>query len=231
MPFHVTCVCGQRMVVADDQSGAMVRCIQCDRALTIPEMEAPLPPPGPPAAGVDEQPVIVVDTQFESRRHSHIDRERRMLGFLALALIMLALLGAVPAALALLQPGTFGPVRLERWAGAVLLLGILQLCYSVYLLQLPDWSSLRVVSFVTLAIAALYAGVAGIRLLAGPGNRIMEFWELDGNAFSSSQEALWCFMLVLLTGSLSYLAGHLSTQWSRRARSRSTGSSDAAYRR
>ena len=113
--------------------------------------------------------------------------------------------------------GISAPCVWRRWACAALLLGFLELCYAVYLLQLPDWSSLRVVSIVTLGIAAVYAAVAGIRLLAAPGNRLMEFWELDGNVFSSSQEALWCLMLVLLTGSLSYAVGHLCTRWSRRA--------------
>ena len=154
------------------------------------------------------------------------DRDRRRLRFLALALVLLAILGArIPVAIALLQPRDLGPLHLERWSCAVLLVGMLELSYAVYLLQLPDWSSLRVVSFVTLGIAAVYAAVAGIRLLAASGNRVMEFWELDGNVFSSSQEALWCFLMVLLTGSLSYLAGRLGAQWSRRAHDPSTGNS------
>jgi hypothetical protein len=82
----------------------------------------------------------------------------------------------------------------------------------------PDWSSTRVVSVVTLGIATAYAIAAGTRMLASPGNRVMEFLELDGNLFSSRQETLWCFAMVLLTGTLSYLAGRASTQWSRRAR-------------
>lgn len=205
------------MVVSEDQSGTVLRCSQCDCPLEIPAVPVPPPPPDPPSASADEQPAIVVDTRIERRTHAPIDGTRRQLWLIALALMGLALWGAVPVAIAMCEPKEFGAVRLERWACAALLLGFLELCYAVYLLQLPDWSSLRVVSIVTLGIAAVYAAVAGIRLLAAPGNRLMEFWELDGNVFSSSQEALWCLMLVLLTGSLSYAVGHLCTRWSRRA--------------
>ncbi|MHB8970930.1 MAG: hypothetical protein ACYC3X_01130 [Pirellulaceae bacterium] len=217
------------MVVSDDQSGAVLHCAQCDRLLTIPAVQAPPPPPLAPNAGVAEEPAIIVDTTVEFRTRLRGDRDRRSLRFVALALVLLAILGAVPVAVALLQPRDLNPVRLERWSCAVLLVGMLELSYAVFLLQLPDWSSLRVVSFVTLGIAAVYAAVAGIRLLAGSGNRIMEFWELDGNVFSSSQEALWCFLMVLLTGSLSYLAGHCGGQWARRAHDASTGNSVSGH--
>jgi hypothetical protein len=217
------------MVVSDDQSGAVIHCSQCDRPLTIPAVQAPPPPPIAPPALVDEEPAIVVNTMVESRTHSRSDRDRPRLQLVALALVLLALLGVIPVALALMQPRDIGPVHLERWSCAVLLVGILELAYAVYLLQLPDWSSMRVVSFVTLGIAAVYAAVAGIRLLAASGNRVMEFWELDGNGFSSSQEALWCFMMVLLTGSLSYLAGRFGAQWSRRTHDASTGNSVSGH--
>jgi hypothetical protein len=215
------------MVVPEDQSGTVLRCSQCNGPLEIPAVQVPPPPPDPPSAIADEQPAIVVDTRIERRPPAPIDGARRQLWLIALALLGLAVLGAVPVALALCAPNEFGAVRLERWACAVLLLGFLELCYTVYLLQLPDWSSLRVVSIVTLGIAAVYAAVAGVRLLAAPGNRLLEFWELDGNVFSSSQEVLWCLMLVLLTGSLSYVVGHLSTQWSRRGHTTATERSAA----
>jgi hypothetical protein len=217
------------MVVSEDQSGTVLRCPQCVCPLEIPAVQVPPPAPDPLSAFADEQPAIVVDTRIERRTHAPIDGDRSQLWLIALALLGLALLGAVPVAIALCAPKDVGVVRLERWACAALLLGFLELCYAVYLLQLPDWSSLRVVSFVTLGIAAVYAAVAGIRLLAAPGNRLMEFWELDGNVFSSSQEALWCLMLVILTGSLSYVVGRLCTQWSRRAHNAATERSAAGH--
>ena len=186
----------------------VLRCAQCDRPLTIPAVQAPPPPPHRPD----------VASSRKSRPSSSIRRSSSELARVATETVAgcgsspwpwscWPSLGAVPVAIALLQPRDLDLVHLERWACAVLLVGMLELSYAVYLLQLPDWSSLRVVSFVTLGIAAVYAAVAGIRLLAASGNRVMEFWELDGNVFSSSQEALWCFLMVLLTGSLSYLAG------------------------
>ena len=65
----------------------------------------------------------------------------------------------------------------------------------------------------TLVVAGIYATAAAIRLLAAEGNRATAFWDLDGNAFSSSQEALWCFLMVVLTGLLSCFAGVWSAKW------------------
>lgn len=219
------------MVVPDDRSGDVVHCTQCDRAVTIPVVQTPSPPPLPPgppdepqsAIVVDTQPAIVVDTLAEVRASVPRDHGRHTVQAIGWSLALLALLNAVPVAIVLLRPQEPGAIHLERWALGILLLGILQLCYAVYLLQVPDWSSARVVSVVTLGIATAYALMAGMRLLAGPGNRVMESLELDGNLFSSRQESLWCFALVLLTGTLSYLAGRASIQWSRRGREEAIG--------
>jgi hypothetical protein len=206
------------MVVPDDRSGEVLHCTQCDRELTIPLVQTHPPPPVPPPTPGEAQPAIVVDTLVEARANLRIDHDRRMVQAIAWSLALLALLNAVPVAIAFLRPEEPGATHLERWALGIMLLGILQLCYAIYLLQVPDWSSTRVVSVVTLGIATAYAIAAGTRMLASPGNRVMEFLELDGNLFSSRQETLWCFAMVLLTGTLSYLAGRASTQWSRRAR-------------
>ena len=156
------------------------------------------------------------------RAHVPRDHDQHMVQAIGWSLALLALLNAVPVAIALLRAEEPGATQLERWAVGILLLGILQLCYAIYLLQVPDWSSARVVSFVTLAVATVYALMAGMRMLAGTGNRVMESLELDGNLFSSRQESLWCLAMVLLTGTLSYLAGRVSIQWSRRAAARGT---------
>jgi len=207
------------MVVPDDRSGDVVHCPQCDRELDIPVVAAPLPPPPLPADADDHLPLpVVVDPLVAAPVHVPGDRDRRLACAIGWSLTVLALLNAAPAATVLFRPPGSGVAGLEPWAAGILLLGILQLCYAFYLLQVPDWSSARVVSFVTLAIAALYALAAGMRSLASPGHRVMELLALDDNRFSTRQETLWCFAMALLTGTLSYLAGRVSNQWARRAR-------------
>jgi hypothetical protein len=92
---------------------------------------------------------------------------------------------------------------------------MLEACYAVYVWQLADWSALRVVSWMTLMVASVYAVAAAIRGLATTGNRVTAYWDLDGNVFSSNQEFLWCFLMVVLTGLLSYLTGSWSAKWAR----------------
>lgn len=206
MPFHVTCICGQQSHIPDDRAGEVVRCSQCDRELVMPVVDGPLPPPLPVADSQADQPAIVVDTRSEARTSARGARERHRFQAVGWSLMLLALINAVPVLTAVLQLQATSWIAHERWALGILVLSVLQLCYAIYVLQLPDQSSARVVSYVTLAIAGLYAIVTGIRMLAAPGNRIMESLELDSNIFSSRRETLWCFAVVLLTGTVSYLA-------------------------
>ena len=145
------------MVVPDDRSGEVLHCTQCDRELTIPVVQTPPPPPVRPPTPGEEQPAILVDTLVEARANLRIDHDRRRVQAIAWSLALLALLNAVPVAIVFLRPEEPGATHLERWALGILLLGILQLCYAIYLLQVPDWSSARVVSVVTLGIATAYA--------------------------------------------------------------------------
>ena len=110
-------------------------------------------PPVPPSTSDEAQPAIVVDTLVEVRANVPRDHDQHMVQAIGWSLALLALLNAVPVAIVLLRPQDPGATHLERWALGILLLGILQLCYAIYLLQVPDWSSARVVSFVTLGIA------------------------------------------------------------------------------
>lgn len=173
----------------------------------MPSVDAPLPPPVPEPPQDDEQPAIVVNTFTVSHAGVRVDPERHTLQSIGWSLALLALLGTVPVALAVLRSRAGESLQLERWALAVLMVGVLELSYAVFLLQIPDRSAARVVSIVTLMVATLYAIMAGLRMLAAPGNRVMELLELDANMFSSRQESLWCFAMVLLTGTLSYVAG------------------------
>ena len=227
MPFHITCVCGRLTVVPENQVGQLVRCSRCDRELRVPELHGPVPPavpdtdvPVPPPVtlpGAGDEPVVVVDTAAAEQPRSRRDQHHLAVQNLVLALVTVALLSGLPVVLAVVGRQGAETTHLERWAFGILLAGILQLVYALYLFQLPDWSSVWVVSLLTLCIATAYAGLMGIRLLASQGNRVIEFLELDGNRFSSGQEAGWCLIMVLLMGTLSYLAGRFGTNWYRAA--------------
>ena len=56
-----------------------------------------------------------------------------------------------------------------RWALVLFFLGIVQLAYAVYLFQLPDWTTVWVVTVLLLLLAAGYAGVLGLVLMSAGG--------------------------------------------------------------
>ena len=217
MPFHVTCVCGRLTVVPDDQGGRVLYCARCDRELQVPVIDAPLPPPIPRAVNPDDMPVIIeVESDARTTPSSAGHAARHAVRWLVAGIASVALFSALPLLISVWESqGEEATVYLERWALGILLVGLLQLAYIVYLIQVPDWSSVWVVSLVTLLIAAVYAGLMGVRLLASSGNQVMKFLELDGNRFTSGQEAGWCLIMLLLTGALSYAAGRFATRWHR----------------
>jgi hypothetical protein len=170
-------------------------------------------------AAVENEFPIVVPLPVHAPRISPycVHRERRQL--LSLALALLALVSVVPVALVLGQPATdaarnlLGAQPLDTWALLILLAFLLHLVYMLYLLQVPDWSATWVVSLFLLAVSTAYAALLGIRLLASAGNDVLGWLDLERNPFSRSQEILWCLLMTLLTGTLSYIMGRTAQRW------------------
>ncbi|MFO7903629.1 MAG: hypothetical protein ACQESR_07345 [Planctomycetota bacterium] len=219
MPFHITCPCGRLTVVPDDAAGQIIRCWRCNTELQVPEVDGPEPPPAPASDG---QPIIVINTDSSAPHRPAVDPSWLTVRLLALGIAVLALLDVVPVVVAARQSWGGHPTQwlhahmLEPWALAVILVAILHLVYMIYLLQLPDYSCVRVVSCFLLVISTAYAIVLGVRLLAPSGNRLMTSLALESNPFSAQQESLWCFLMMTLTGVLSYLAGRAASQWQAR---------------
>ncbi len=111
------------------------------------------------------------------------------------------------------QLQTARPLGMTHWVHALLFVAMLQLAYAIYLTQVPDWSSLWVVTIMMLALASTYAMLMCLRLLAGDGNRLLQLLELHVNQFSAAQEAGWCFIMLLLTGLFSYFTGRIAAVW------------------
>jgi hypothetical protein len=223
MPFHITCACGRLTVVPDEAAGQTVRCAGCSMELEVPRVDAPLPPPAPAPIEPAEpaQPLIVVTADSSPARRPVRDPHRQTLHLLAVAIAALALLSIIPIVVAMGQPLLEQPTSmaggrvLQPWAMAIMLVAILHIAYMLYLLQLPDYSCVRVVSLFLLLVATSYAVMLGIRLLASGENRILESLGLEGNLFSSGQEASWCFLMMIITGVLSYLTGRAASRWQR----------------
>jgi hypothetical protein len=134
------------------------------------------------------------------------------------ALIAAALFSAAPA---LLEIGDYvqyrsslGAPGINRWALIAIFLALLQVAYGVFLLQLPDWTSLLVVALYLLAVAAAYALVLGVTLVSGPSGWLVGQGGLQlADKLAGGKAALWCLCMTSVSMILAFFAGRQSVQW------------------
>jgi phage FluMu protein Com len=149
----------------------------------------------------------------------------RLLGW---ALTGIALVGLLPAWWEITT--TFQAVdasSMGRWVYVLIWLTVMHGAYAIYLGQLPDTSSLWMVTLFTLGMATFYAGLLGITLVVRPETTWLA--DLDLLEHLQGRRATgWCFIMLCLESLLSYLSGRASFRWSSsttgtQARSHSTG--------
>ena len=139
---------------------------------------------------------------------------------LAAALVATALLSIAPAVWDVMeyfrQVDPVEPPGISRWALLVLLLATVQIAYAFYLFQLPDWTSVRMVTLHALAMSAFYALALGGVLVSGPGS-----WMVGPNGLQLADQlaggkaALWCVAMVSVSTVLAFFAGRLAMRWRR----------------
>lgn len=133
--------------------------------------------------------------------------------WLAAALLITGLVGMVPAIIDVVEhmlSETSDGV--SRWACALLLIGMLQSAYAMYLVQLPDWSSVWVVTIFTLALAAGYAAMFGLTLLSTDQGHFVQILELADRVHGGKATA-WCLIMLSLMSLTSYFSGRVGVRW------------------
>jgi hypothetical protein len=136
---------------------------------------------------------------------------------LAGALVAVAVFSVAPAIWDIVEYVRIAESQfVARWALVVLLLSVVQLAYAVYLFQLPDWTTVWVVTIFSLCLAALYAGVLGLVLLSPAdgfliGNDCLQL----ADKLHGGKAALWCLCMVSTSVILAFFAGRLSGRWYR----------------
>jgi hypothetical protein len=147
---------------------------------------------------------------------------------LAIGLVLIALFGAAPAVmqfefakrLAASNGGSTPIVKaaetdwslsqLPRWARCALVLAAMQLFYVAWMVTLPDWSTVWVVSWVFASMAAAYAAaLAVLWFTPRPDLLILDLAGVE------QQARRWCIAVTLLLCLASYLAGRTSFRWHR----------------
>ena len=152
------------------------------------------------------------------RRSTHHAAQQAAVYQFGIALVLVAFFGVVPALAHVVRlPAADAAPGLGRWIHLSLLLGGLQLAYAVYVLQLPDWSTVWTVALVSLLVAAGYAMLASIALLASDEHPVLQWLGLAHRSLGR-RLAGWCVVMLSLTGLVAYAGGQLSLRWYRRER-------------
>lgn len=133
--------------------------------------------------------------------------------WLAGGLAAIAVCGAIPAALDIAAHlRTEGSPGVAVWAYLSLWIALIQISYAIYLVQLPDWSSVWVGTLVTLVISAFYAMLLGLTYLSQHDGWLVRTLELS-EQLAGGRAAGWCFIMLCLTSLVSYLSGRMSMRW------------------
>lgn len=161
-----------------------------------PEPTGGMPKPSQPTFGVEH------------------DRHRKATVYqFGLGLMAVAVFGILPAVFDIVDH--FRSVQsagISPWAFVLLLAGLLQAAYAVYVMQVPDWSTLWIASIFTLVLATAYAMFLAIALLASTDSQIIQFLGLTDKLHGNKATG-WCFIMASLSSLICYLGGRVSVRW------------------
>ncbi len=154
------------------------------------------------------------EQRWESRfRKSHDDRVT-LARFLAACLVGIAIVNVIPAVVFWYRWSALDQMTpLPRWIYLQIFVALLHVFYAVFLVQIPDWASLRAVSFALLAIAMTF-GLLSVGLVIGEGVEFVP--QFLGLELSLVRKAgLWCVAMLCVATLGSYLGGRESARWQR----------------
>jgi hypothetical protein len=103
---------------------------------------------------------------------------------------------------------------IDLWAPLVMLMGLVQLAYVVYAVQLPDWGTTRVMMVLSVVIAMFYAMVLGISVMAKNDNSFVLSLGLTSE-YQLKQVTAWCFLMLVLMCTLAYFWARTTFRWRR----------------
>jgi hypothetical protein len=223
------CLCGRTLIVPSRFTGLELHCPHCQAPFRIAEAtDALRPEPRPePRPAIPGPSAHAASIEFPAAELSREDAgpgrpgyepdlgKRELVIAVGIAVLLTAMLGCVPAIWelkehfqAVASPGV------ARWTYGVFFLALLQLAYALYLMQLPDWSSLWVVTSMLLLVAAGYALILGALLARNPEGTFVRMLDLSDDLVGG-RAATWCLVMLTVTGLLAVGTGRLATTWRR----------------
>lgn len=164
----------------------------------------------------------VVRRPADSLMYTTDDRTGRLtVQRLAMLLIVFIITSSCPALWHLIQQiWSAAPQGVEHWSLLALFVTAVQIAYVIYLLQIPDQSTLWVVAIANALAAFGYAVVLGICCaeavgwsggIGGKGSVVRLFGVSD--QVLSGRAILWCATVLGMYGLATYLFGRASLRW------------------
>lgn len=191
------------------------------RPKTSPTSSTPLAKPRPPLAKTSAAPRPPAPAPADDKpqpppaRGFEHDRAKLFTAYyLATGLAAAGLFGMGPAVYQIMTGWQSDPPQpVPRWVYGALLVGFIQLAYAVYLMQLPDWGTVWVVSVFTLCLASVYAGLLSAVALSQDDGTVLAMLQLSGPLRRNA--TLWCFSMLGISSLLAYLCGREGLNWHR----------------
>ena len=167
-----------------------------------PRAAAPAPRLPTPVPAI-ELPLLVV----------HSPQQVAIVFQLAAAMIVAAVFSISPSAWDLFDyaSGTSAS-PLGRWAIVLGMLGAVQVAYAIYLIQLPDWTTVWMVTLFALASAALYAMALGLTIISGEDGWVVGLLQLSDKVAGGTAWK-WCLCMMSVMTLLAFFAGRISVRW------------------
>ena len=175
---------------------------------------SPIASPQPPAVPATE-PEPQLPAQEDVRGVEHDPGKKWTVYQLGMCLAVMAFIGMYPAVMEVIRHyRDFDSRGIENWAYFVFLLSGIQLVYAIYMVQLPDWSTARVVMVISAMVSMLYATSMGMAFMADDDNAIIGALGLAAQ-HAEGYVSMWCCMMTLLMSLLTYFLVRTSLRWQR----------------
>ena len=92
------------------------------------------------------------------------------------------------------------------------MLGVVQFGCILLLVQVPDWSSVWIVTLMSLGLAAIYAAVLGLTIITSGDSPLIGALQLDYQ-YQNRKAQPWCVCLAATYACLAFFAGRISAKW------------------
>lgn len=129
---------------------------------------------------------------------------RAIVHAIAMGMLLLSALQALP----MIQAWRADTPPMWCWLLAVFIAA--QVIYAVWLVLVPDWTTLRVAMFGLAGVSSLYSALAAIVVCTPRSSSLV--LELDN---VREPARLWCTVVMILATIVTYAAGHASFAWRR----------------